>query len=95
MRNELKISFSEEICHVTLNENEFKTVNDLFIDNDSNSSSSNNFMLIASFMCSAFSVTVFDAIVHQDKEQFRDSERECQSADHCFIDSEISDSVYD
>ena len=95
MRNELKISSSEEIHHVTLNENESETMNDLFVDNDSNSSSSNNFMLTVSFTCSVFSVIVFNATVCQDERQFRDSERECQSADHCFIDNEISDSVYD
>ena len=95
VRDESKISSSEEIHHVTSDENEFKTVNDLFVDNDSNDSSSNNFVSTALFMHSVSSVTVFDVTAHQDREQFRDSERECQSADHCFIDSEISDSVYD
>ena len=95
VRDELKISSSEEIHHVTLNENEFKTVNDLSVDNDSNSSSSNNFVSTASFTCSVLSVTVFNATAHQDRRQFRDSEKKCQSADHCFIDNEIFNSVYD
>ena len=95
MRNELKISSSEEIHHVASNENEFKTVNDSFIDNDSNSSSSNNFISAASFMCFTFSVTVFNATVCQDREQFKDFKKKCQSANHCFIDSEIFNSVYD
>ena len=77
MRNESKISSSEEICHVALNENEFKTVNDLFIDNDSNDSSSDDFVLTALFMCSAFSVTVFKVTACQNREQFKNSEREC------------------
>ena len=95
MRNKLKIFFSEEICHVALNENESETVNDLLVDNDSNDSSSDNFVLTVLFMCFVSSVAVFNVTVCQDERQFRDSERECQSADHCFIDSEISDSVYD
>ena len=95
MRDKLKISSSEEICHVTSNENEFRIVNDSLIDNDSNSSSSDNFVSAVSFTHSVSLVTVFNMTVHQDKKQFRDSEKKCQSADHCFIDSEISDSVYD
>ena len=95
MKNKLKISFFEKICHVALNENEFKTVNNLFVDNDSNSSSNNNFMLIASFMCSIFSVTVFNVIVHQNKRQFKNFKKKCQSADHCFINNEIFNLIYD
>ena len=95
IRNKLKISSFEKICHVTLNENESETVNNSFINNDSNDSSSDNFMLIASFTCSVFSVTVFDVIVCQDKEQFKDSKRKCQSADHYFINNEIFNSIYD
>ena len=72
-----KISSSEEVCHVALNENESETVNDLFIDNDSNDSSSDNFMSAVLFMCSVFSVTVLKVTVCQDERQFRDSEREC------------------
>ena len=94
MRNKSKISSSEEICHVASNENESETVNDLSVDNDSNDSSSDNFVLTVSFMCSVFSVTVLKATACQDREQFRDSKKKCQSADHCFIDSEVSDSVY-
>ena len=95
MRNKSKISSSEKICHVALNENEFKIVNDLFIDNDSNDSSSNNFMSATLFMCFAFSVAVFKVTAHQDRRQFRDFEKKCQSADHCCIDSEIFNLVYD
>ena len=95
IRDESKISSSEEICHVTLNKNESKIMNNSFIDNDSNSSSSNNFVLIVLFTHSAFSVAVFNVTVCQDKEQFKDFKRKCQSADHYFIDNKISDSVYD
>ena len=95
MRDKSKISSSEEICHVTLNENEFEIVNNLFIDNDSNNSSSNDFVSAASFTCFVLSVTVFNVTAHQDKRQFRDFERKCQSANHCFIDNEIFNSVYD
>ena len=94
VRNKSKISSSEEILHVISNENEFETVNDLFVNNDSNDSSSNNFVLTVLFTCFTFLVAVFDVTTHQDKEQFRDFERKCQNADHCFIDSEISDSIY-
>ena len=54
IKDESKISFFKEICHVTSNENEFKTVNDLFIDNDNNDNSSDNFMLIVLFTCFIF-----------------------------------------
>ena len=95
VRDELKISSFKEICHVALNENEFKTVNDLSVDNDSNSSSSDDFVSAALFMCFVSSITVSDATACQDEEQFKDSERKCQSADHCFINNEIFNSVYD
>ena len=94
VRNELKISSFEKICHVALNENESKTMNDSFIDNDSNSSSSNDFVLTVLFMCSVLLVTVLKVTVCQNKRQFKDSKRECQSADYCFIDNEISDLIY-
>ena len=94
VKDKSKISSSEEIHHVTLNENEFKTVNDSFIDNDSNSNRSDDFMLTILFTHSAFLVIVFDVTAHQDREQFRDFKRECQSADYCFIDNEIFNSVY-
>ena len=94
MRDELKISSSEEICHVTSDENESETVNDSLIDNDSNDSSSNDFVSAVLFTHSALSVTVSDVTVCQDERQFRNFERKCQSADHCFIDSEIFNSVY-
>ena len=77
VKNKLKISFFEKIHHVTLNENEFKTVNDLSVDNDSNNSSSNNFVLATSFTCFALLVIVLNVTVYQDKEQFKDFEREC------------------
>ena len=77
IRDESKISSSEKICHVASDENEFKTVNDLFVNNDSNSSSSDDFVLTVSFTHSALSVTVSDVTAHQDREQFRDSERKC------------------
>ena len=67
IKNELKISSSEEICHVALNKNEFKTMNNLFVDNDSNSSSNNDFMSTVLFIHSAFSVAIFDVTAHQDK----------------------------
>ena len=95
VRDESKISSSEEIRHVASNENEFKRVNDLFVDNDSNNSSNDDFVSTASFTRSALSAAVLDATVRQVEEQFRDFEEECQSADHYFIDSEIFDSVYD
>ena len=77
MRNELKISSSEKIYHVTLNENEFKTMNDLSVDNDSNNSSSNDFVLIVLFIYSTFSVAVFNATVCQDEKQFKDFKKKC------------------
>ena len=95
MRDKSKISSSEEIHHVALNENESETVNDLSVDNDSNDNNSNNFMSAALFMHSVLSITVSEATVCQDREQFKNSERECQNADYCFIDSEIFNSVYD
>ena len=64
MRNKLKISSFEKICHVILNENEFKTMNNSFVNNDSNSSNSNNFILIISFMCFTLLVTVFNITVY-------------------------------
>ena len=63
MRDKSKISSFEEIHHVASNENEFKIVNDLFVDNDSNSSSSNNFMSAVLFTHFAFSVAVSEATV--------------------------------
>ena len=64
MRDKLKISSFEEICHVALNENEFKTVNDSFVDNDSNSSSNDNFVLTISFTHSVLSVAVSATTVY-------------------------------
>ena len=64
MKDKSKIFLFKEIYHVILNENEFKTVNNLFVDNDSNSSNSDNFMLITSFMCFIFLVTVFNITAH-------------------------------
>ena len=64
MKDESKISFFKKICYVALNENEFKTMNDLSVDNDSNSSSSDNFVLTVLFMCFALSVAVFETIIH-------------------------------
>ena len=77
MRNELKISSFEKICHVASDENEFKIVNDSSVDNNSNSNNNNDFMLTASFMYSVFSVTVLNTTVHQNKRQFKDFEKEC------------------
>ena len=64
IKNKLKISSFKEIYHVALNENEFKTVNNLLIDNNSNSNSNNNFMLTVLFMCFVFSVTVLNVTVY-------------------------------
>ena len=64
IKNKLKISSFKEICHVALNENEFKTMNDLFVDNDINNNSSNNFMLTALFIYSALLIVVFNMTVH-------------------------------
>ena len=77
MKNKSKVSSFKKIHHVTLNENEFKTVNDLFIDNDSNDNSSNKFMLTALFTCSVFLIVVFNATAHQDKKQFKNFKRKC------------------
>ena len=63
IKDKSKISFFKKIHHVALNENEFKTVNDLFIDNNSNSSSNNDFMLIALFIYFALLVIVLNATV--------------------------------
>ena len=64
MRDKLKISFFEKICHVALNENESETMNDSFVDNDSNDSSSNDFVLTVLFMCSILSVAVLNVTAH-------------------------------
>ena len=64
MKNKSKISFFKEICYIALNENESETMNDLFIDNDSNSSSSDDFILIISFTYFALSVAVLNATAH-------------------------------
>ena len=64
IKNELKISFFEKIHHVALNENEFKIVNNLSVDNDSNDSNSDNFMSAASFTCFISLITVFNVIVY-------------------------------
>ena len=77
MKNELKISSFKKIHYVALNENEFKTMNNLFIDNDSNNNSSNNFMLTTLFIHFVFSVTVFNATTHQNEKQFKDFKKEC------------------
>ena len=52
-------------------------MNDLFIDNDNNNSSNDNFVLTVLFIHFAFSVAVFDVTVHQNKEQFKNFKREC------------------
>ena len=75
IKDELKISFFKKIHHVALNENESKTINDLFVNNDSNNSSSNNFILTVLFTCSVFSITVFDVTVCQDEKQFKNFKR--------------------
>src|SRR5690625_1628 len=49
VRDESKISSSEEIRHVASNENEFERVNDSLVDNDSNDSSNDDFVSTASF----------------------------------------------
>ena len=77
MKNELKIFSFEEICHVASNENEFKTVNDLFINNDSNSSNSDNFMSAVLFTYFIFSITIFNVTVYQDRKQFKNFKRKC------------------
>ena len=77
MRNELKISSFEEICHVVLNENEFKTVNNSLVNNNSNNSNNNNFMLTALFIYFALSVAVFNATAHQNKREFKNFKKKC------------------
>ena len=64
MKNESKISSFEEICHVASNENESKTVNNLSVDNDSNDSSNDNFILIVSFMCFILLIAVLNVTAH-------------------------------
>ena len=64
MINESKISFFEEICHVTSNENEFKIINNLLVDNNSNNNNNNNFVLTVSFTYFVFLVIVFNATAH-------------------------------
>ena len=49
IKSELKISSFDKIHHVASDENEFKIINNLFINNDSNNSSNDNFVLITSF----------------------------------------------
>ena len=94
MKNELKIFLFKKICHVALNENESETVNDLFINNDSNNSNSDDFVLIMSFMHSVLLITVFNITVCQNEKQFKDFKKKCQSADHYFINNKIFNSVY-
>ena len=95
VRDKLKISSFKEVHYVTSDENESETVNDLSVNNDSNSSSSNNFMSTVLFMHFVLSVIIFKMTAHQDRKQFKNFEKKCQSADHCFIDNKISNSVYD
>ena len=64
VKNKLKISSFKEIYHVASNENEFKTMNDLFVDNNSNNSSNNHFILTASFIHFALLIAVFNVTVH-------------------------------
>ena len=64
MRNKLKISSFEKIHHVALNENKFKTMNNLFIDNDNNDSSSDNFMLTMLFTYFIFLIVVLDVTAY-------------------------------
>ena len=64
VRNKSKISSFKEICHVASNENKFKIVNNLFIDNDSNNNNSNNFILITLFIYFVFLVIVFNATAY-------------------------------
>ena len=68
---QVKNFFFEKIHHVALNENEFKIVNNLFINNDSNSSNNDNFMLIALFTPFAFLITVFNVTICQNEKQFK------------------------
>ena len=64
MKNESKISFFEKIHHVASNENEFKIVNNLFIDNDSNNNNSNNFISVILFTYFTFLITVLNATAY-------------------------------
>ena len=64
IKDKLKISFFKEICHVALNENEFKIMNNLLINNNNNDNNSNDFMLTVLFMHSISSVTVFNVIIY-------------------------------
>ena len=91
----MKISFFEKICHVALNENEFKTVNNLFVNNDSNDNNNNNFMLTTSFICFTLSVAVLNATVCQNERLFRDFKKKYQSVNYCFINNKIFDLIYD
>ena len=63
IKDKSKISSSEKIYYVVLNENESETVNNSFVDNDSNSSNSNNFMSAVLFTCSVSSVAVFNTTI--------------------------------
>ena len=64
MRDKLKISFFKKICHVALNKNEFKIMNDLFVNNDSNDNNNNNFVLIVLFMHFIFLIIVLNATAY-------------------------------
>ena len=77
-----------------MNENKSEIMNDSLINNDSNDSSNNDFVSTVSFTCSALSVAVLNIIICQNEEQFKDFKKKYQSVNHCFIDSKISDSVY-
>lgn len=95
VRDEPKTSPPGEVRHVAPDEDGSGTVDDPPVDNDSNGSSSDDFVSAASSTRPAPPVAVSDATARQDGGQFRDSEGECQSAGHCSIDSGASDSVYD
>ena len=77
MKNKLKIFFFEKIYYVALNENKFKIINDSFVNNDSNSSSSDDFMLIISFIYFVFLVTVLNVTVYQNRKQFKNFKKKC------------------
>ena len=77
MKNESKISSSEEICHVTSDENESEIINDLSVNNDSNSNSSDDFVSAMSFTHFVLSIAVSDVTVYQDERQFKDFEKKC------------------
>ena len=64
MKNKLKIFFFKKICHVTLNENKFKIINDLFVDNDSNNSNNNDFVLTILFTHFTFLIIVSDTTIY-------------------------------